>query len=151
MRRARQRARRAAAVGAHDRHTGASRLPRPPRPGSAVGLRAQVRAARRLLGAAPGLRVYLGGGLALWLLGRTLVGYGPAAPLAGAAAGALRLVGLVLAAWLYFRRTGQLAAARADLRALRALLAERRPWREERSPARRLLLRLLGLALGVRE
>lgn len=103
----------------------------------------------RLLRATPGLGLYLGGGMALWLLGRSLAGSGLAAAPAGpVTVRLLRLLGLALVACLYLRRTGRLAAARADLRALRRLLGERRPWQEEASPARRRLLRLLALLLG---
>ncbi len=115
------------------------------------GLRAQVRAGLRLARATPGLRMYLGGDLAVWLLTRALVGHGLAAsPLGALAVGAVRLLGLALAVALYFRRAGQLAQGRADLRRLRLLLAERRPWRDEPSPPRRKLYRLLGWSLRVR-
>jgi hypothetical protein len=93
----------------------------------------------------------VGGGLAVWLLCRTLVGHGLATSLLGAlAVGALRVVGLALVAVLYFRRTGHLAQARADLRALRQALAERRPWRDASTRHRRWLYRLLGWALRMR-
>jgi hypothetical protein len=117
----------------------------------ASGLRVQVRAGLRLARATPGLRVYLGGGLAVWLLTRALVGHGLAASPPGAlAVGAVRLLGLGLVAALCLRRGGHLPQARADLRRLRALLAERRPWRDDPSPSRRRLLRLLGWSLRVR-
>jgi hypothetical protein len=95
--------------------------------------------------------VYLGGGLAVWLFCRALVGHGLAAsPLGALAVGALRLLGLALVAGLYFGRTGQLSQARADVRALRQTLAERQPWRDEPVRHRRMLLRLLGWSLRVR-
>jgi hypothetical protein len=109
-----------------------------------------MRVARRLLRATPGLSVYLGGGLAVWLLGRVLVGHGLAAtPLGAFAMGALRLLGLALVAVLYFRRTGQLTQAWNDLQALRRMLAERQPWRDEPARHRRWLSRLLRWSLCV--
>jgi hypothetical protein len=93
----------------------------------------------------------VGGGLAVWLLCRTLVGHGLAAsPLGSLAVGALRTVGLALVAALYFRRTGHLARACADLRALRQALAERTPWQDEPARHRRWLFRLLGWSLRIR-
>ncbi len=95
--------------------------------------------------------MYLGGGLAVWLFFRALVGHGLAtSPLGAVVVGIVRLLGLALVATLYFRRAGHLAQARADLRRLRLLLAERKPWQEEPSHGRRRLLRLLGWSLGVR-
>jgi hypothetical protein len=105
----------------------------------------------RLLRSTPGLSVYVGSGLAVWLLCRTLVGHGIASsPLGALAVGALRVLGLTLVAVLYFRRTGHLAQARADLRALRLVLAERQPWRDEPARRRRWLFRLLGWSLRIR-
>lgn len=105
----------------------------------------------RLLRSTPGLSVYVGGGLAVWLLCRTLVGHGLASsPLGALAVGALRVLGLVLVAVLYFRRTGHLAQARSDLRTLRQMLAERQPWRDEPVRRRRWLFRLLSWALRIR-
>jgi hypothetical protein len=96
--------------------------------------------------------VYLGGGPAVWLLSRVLVGHGLAdAPLGALAVGIVRLLGMALVAALYFRRSGHLAQARADLRRLRLLLAERKPQQEEPSRGRRRLFRLLGWSLRVRE
>jgi hypothetical protein len=116
----------------------------------ASGLRAQVRAGIRLARSTPGLSVYLGGGLAVWLLSHALVGHGLAAsPLGAMAVEAVRLLGLALVAALYFRRSGHLAQGRADLRRLRRLLAERTPWQEEPSPSRRQLFRLLRWSLRV--
>jgi hypothetical protein len=115
------------------------------------GLRAQVRAGIRLARATPGMRVYLVGGLAVWLLTRALVGHGLAAsPTGSLAVGAVRLVGLGLVAALCLRRSGHLVQARADLHRLRTLLAERKPWQEEPSPCRHRLFRLLGWLLRVR-
>ena len=65
--------------------------------------------------------------------------------------GALRLLGLALVTALYFRRSGQLAQAWADLRGVRLLLAERKPWQEESSSVRRRLFLLLRWALRVKE
>jgi hypothetical protein len=110
-----------------------------------------VRAGIRLARTTPGLRMYLGGGLVVWLLTRVLVGHGLAAsPLGALAVGAVRLLGLALVAALCLRRSGHLPQARADLRRLRALLAEHKPWRDDPSPARRRLFRLLGWSLRVR-
>src|SRR5271165_6050218 len=76
----------------------------------ASGLRAQVRLGIRLARTTPGLSVYLGGGLMVWLVCRALVGHGLANSLPGAlAVGIVRLLGLALVVTLYFRRTGQLA------------------------------------------
>ena len=116
------------------------------------GLRAQARRAIRLARSTPGLTVYLGGGLAVWLLTRALVGHGLAeSPLGALAVGALRLLGLALVTALYFRRTGHLVLALIDLRRLRRLLAERPPWQSEPSAPRRRLIRLLRWSLRVRE
>jgi hypothetical protein len=105
----------------------------------------------RLVRSTPGLAIYVGGGLTVWLLCRTLVGHGLAAwPLGALAVGALRVVGLVLVATLYFRRTGHLAQARADLQALRQTLAQRTPWTNEPARHRRWLFRLLGWSLRIR-
>jgi membrane protein implicated in regulation of membrane protease activity len=110
-----------------------------------------MKAGLRLARSTPGLSLYLGGGLVVWLLTRAMVGHGLAsAPLGALAVGLVRLLGLALVAILYFRRTGHLAQARVDLRRLRCLLAERKPWLEEPSRHRRGLFRLLGWSLRVR-
>ena len=115
------------------------------------GLRAQVGAGLRLVRSTPGLSLYLGGGLAVWLLCRALIGHGLATSWLGSmTVGALRLVGVTAVAALYFRRTGQLAMAREDLRRLRRVLAERGTQQEDAPPARRQLIRLLGWSLRVR-
>jgi hypothetical protein len=71
-------------------------------------------------------------------------------PLGALGVGIVRLQGLALVAALYFRRSGHLAQARTDLRQLRLLLAERKPWQEEPPQRRRRLFRLLGWSLRVR-
>jgi hypothetical protein len=111
-----------------------------------------VRLGIRLARSTPGLSVYLSGGLAVWLLTRAMVGHGLARSQDGAlTVGALRLLGLALVTALYFRRSGRLAQAGLDLRGVRLLLAERKPWQEESSLPRRRLLLLLRLALRVKE
>ena len=110
-----------------------------------------MKAGLRLARSTPGLSLYLGGGLAVWLLTRAMVGHGLASsPLGALGVGMVRLMGLALVAALYFRRTGHLAQAQADLRRLRCLLAERKPWQEEPSRHCRRLYRLLGWSLRVR-
>ncbi len=53
-----------------------------------------MRAGIRLARSTPGLSVYLGGGLGVWLLSRALVGHGLAAsPLGAVAVGIVRLLG----------------------------------------------------------
>lgn len=116
----------------------------------ASGLRAQVRMGIRLARSTPGLSVYLGGGLTVWLVYRTLIGHGLAgSPLGTLVVGTARLLGLVLVVTLYFRRTGHLAQAWNDLQRLRLMVAERKPWQEEPAPSRRWLFRLLGWSLRV--
>jgi hypothetical protein len=113
-------------------------------------LHAQVRTGIRLARTTPGLSLYLGGGLAVWLVCRALVGHGLAgSPLGALAVGVLRILGMALVVTLYFRRTGQLAQAGLDLHRLRHLLAERKPWLEAPTPVRRRLVRLLCWALRV--
>ena len=120
-------------------------------PGVRFGVRAQVRAGLRLARTTPGLSVYLGGGLAVWLIGRALVGHGLArSPLGSLAVGLLRLAGVAAVAALYFRRTGQLAAAGEDLRRLRLLLAERTAMPTDAPRSRLRFHRLLGRLLRVR-
>jgi len=132
------------------RRTG-SRASDPGHPGSRSGVRAQVRAGLRLARTTPGLSVYLGGGLAVWLLCRALVGHGLATSWLGSlAVGLLRLAGVSAVAALYFRRTGQLAAAGEDLRRLRLLLAERAGMPTDASRSRLRFHRLLGCLLRVR-
>jgi hypothetical protein len=104
----------------------------------------------RLVRATPGLPVYLGGGVVVWLVCRSLASHGLADSLLGALVLAMvRLLGLALVVILYFRRTGQLAQARVDLQRLRHLLADRKPWLEAPTPSRRRLFRLLRWALRV--
>ena len=87
----------------------------------------------RLARATPGLSVYLGGGLAVWLLGRALVGHGLAtSPLRRPGGGGTAPAGPGAGGRAVLpphRPAG--AGARADLRRLRLLLAERQPWQEE--------------------
>ena len=117
---------------------------------SASGLRAQMRIGVRLVRTTPGLPMYLGGGLAVWLVGRALIGHGLASSSFGAlAVGLVRLVGCVVVVALYFRRTGYLTQARVDLQRLRLMLAERKPWEEEPVAFRRWLFRLLRWSLRV--
>jgi hypothetical protein len=104
----------------------------------------------RLARSTPGLPVYLGGGLAVWLTCRTLASHGLAGSLLGVLVlGLVRLLGIALVVILYFRRTGQLTQAGADLHRLRHLLADRKPWLEAPTPSRRWLFRLLRWALRV--
>src|SRR5579872_857961 len=61
------------------------------------GLRTQVRVGLRLARSTPGLSMYLGGGLAVWLLTRAMEGHGLATSSLGAlGVGIARLLGLAL-------------------------------------------------------
>jgi len=117
----------------------------------AAGLRAQVRAGIALARATPGLSVYLGGGVAIWLLSRALVGHGLASsPLGALAVGSLHLLSLAVVAVLYFRRCGHLRQAKVDLIQLSHLLAERRHCQAEAASGRH-LIRLLRWSLRIHE
>ncbi|MGH2409984.1 MAG: hypothetical protein ACRDGS_06380 [Chloroflexota bacterium] len=109
-----------------------------------------MRAGSRLARTTPGLSVSLLGGLGIWIGWRVLAAHEVGGGVWGAMlAGMLRLVALAAVVTVYFRRTGQLAEARVNLRRLRAALATRLPEREHRSRMHRRVFRLLGWALGV--
>ena len=87
--------------------------------------RSKLRALYRLIKGTPGLTTYLVGGVFVWAITRGL----ETVTALHHALGALliemfRLAGLFLVGVLFFRRTGQLAAARADLARLRTHLED---------------------------
>ena len=114
------------------------------------GLRAQVRAGFRLARATPGLSVYLLGGLGIWIGWRVLASHEIGGGFWGALlAATLRLLALSVVVAAYFRRTGQLAEARANIRLLREVLTTRQSWRSGDARLHQWLFRLLGWALRV--
>jgi hypothetical protein len=107
----------------------------------------QLQAGYRLMRATPGLSTYMCGGLCVWLTTRVLITHGLASSAWGFfAVGTLRLLGLCAVVALYFRRTGQLAEARATL--ARLLTAVQRPARQKPRRAHQQWLRVVGWVLG---
>ena len=114
------------------------------------GLSAQIRAGFRLARMTPGLSVYLLGGLGIWIGWRVLASHEIGGGFWGALlAATLRLLALSVVVAAYFRRTGQLAEARANIRLLREVLTTRQSWRSGDARLHQWLFRLLGWALRV--
>ena len=81
-----------------------------------AGTAARLRTGVHLLRASPGLSLYLGGGLAVWLGSRTLAGQGLTHSAVGAVLGdAARWLALIVVVTAYLGRAGHLAVVRAGL------------------------------------